>query len=117
VQGWLTRTIHELQTGGYIEPTKATLAEYLTQWLESLNGVVRPSTIIRYERHVRNHVAPAIGHIPLNKVTPLALQNLYGGKRLRDSQCTPFSACTGCCIDRSGRRSSGSSSPTTPQTQ
>jgi hypothetical protein len=26
-QDWLTQTVHELQTGGYIEPTKAMLAE------------------------------------------------------------------------------------------
>ena len=46
----LTRTLHELQTGSYIEPSTFTLAEYLERWLEAAAPTVKPNTIDRYRR-------------------------------------------------------------------
>ena len=44
----LTKTLHDLHTGAYIEPTTMTLAEYTSKWLETIRPSVRPSTRERY---------------------------------------------------------------------
>lgn len=68
-------------TGNYVEPNKTTVAQYLESWLtDAYKATVRPSTYIRNEGIIRNHVIPALGMTALPKLTPLQLQNLYGLK-------------------------------------
>ncbi len=62
---------------------KLTVAEYLERWLEdSVNGSVKPITHEGYERMVRVHISPALGHHKLVKLTPGHLQFFYQ-ERLR----------------------------------
>ena len=39
---------------------------------------IRPSTMNYYRRNIEQHIIPAIGDIPLNKLTTRDLQKLYG---------------------------------------
>lgn len=62
---------------------KLTLGEYLERWLEdSVKGSVKPITHEGYERMVRVHISPALGHHKLVKLTPGHLQFFYQ-ERLR----------------------------------
>lgn len=44
-----------------------TLEEYALRWLESLN--VRPATVTRYERELRQHIVPELGRFRLSDLT------------------------------------------------
>src|SRR5262245_27652788 len=75
LEALVAKTIHAVNTGGYVEPVKTTVNEYLTgRWLPSIAASVRESTHIRYERVVRVHVVPAVGNLTIARMTPLAIQ-------------------------------------------
>src|SRR6266498_3177660 len=74
----LTRLLREIDTGGYVEPTKITLGEYLTRWLDDYaRPNVAPTTFERYQEIVDCHLTPKLGHIPLSKLQPLDIQSYY----------------------------------------
>lgn len=73
-----------LAEGRYMEPAKVTLAEYLSQWLESYaKANVRPTTYAMYEMLIRVHIAPVLGSIPLAKLRPLDIQKFYASELSR----------------------------------
>lgn len=75
---WERETRAAIDRGDYLEPSTATVAEYLRQWLGSVANL-RPATRDRYERVVRNQLIPPLGAIPLAKLTPLHVQHFYAG--------------------------------------
>ena len=59
---------------------RLTVAEYLDQWLEAIEGSVRPRTWESYSQLVRLHLRPALGHPKLVALRPGHLQKLYAAK-------------------------------------
>ena len=80
LEALLAKTLHEVQSGTYVESTNLTVGEYLPKWLESAAATVKPATVLRYSGLIANHLAPTIGAVPLAKLSPLTLQDLYGRK-------------------------------------
>ncbi|MGB9662255.1 MAG: site-specific integrase, partial [Moorellaceae bacterium] len=77
----LTQAKAELQQGTFVEPTRLTFGEWLQVWLEEYKKpAVRPSTWASYEQTIRNHLQPALGHVPLQQLRPEQLQRLYNQK-------------------------------------
>ncbi|MEZ5351413.1 MAG: site-specific integrase [Bryobacteraceae bacterium] len=71
----MTRLLHELQTGTYIEPNKLTVKDYLLRWLSDYAKVnVAPRTFERYKAIVEQHLVPELGAIQLVKLSPLHVQ-------------------------------------------
>ena len=70
--------ISSLEDGSYVEASKATVGEYLDEWLDGLpvRGL-RTSTRLSYDINLRTLVLPRIGAVPLQKLTPAALNALY----------------------------------------
>jgi integrase len=69
----------EVDRGEFVEPSKLTLGEYLDEWLDK---AIKPprraqSTYTSYESIIRLHVKPALGHLPLQAVTPLHIERYY----------------------------------------
>lgn len=57
---------------------KYTVATWLRTWFELYaKPHIRPSTMNYYHRNIEQHIIPAIGDIPLNKLTTRDLQKLY----------------------------------------
>lgn len=74
----LTRALHEMDSGTWVEPSKQTVAEYLSgEWLPAIRATVAASTFHSYERNIALHVCPAVGSIPLSKLQPSHLNALY----------------------------------------
>lgn len=72
----------KLASPSYIPPTstqrKMTVEEYLAEWIERHGNVnLRPSTKASYESHIRNHILPCIGNVPLAQVTPAMLDDMF----------------------------------------
>ena len=73
-------------TGDYVEPSKLTLAQYLTDlWLPGIEANVRPSTYRAYRQHVELHIIPHLGAIPLQKLSGDAISGAYA-TLLRDGR-------------------------------
>ncbi len=78
----LTRALHAIEVGSLTDSRGVTVGEFLDQWLtEVVQPNVRPWTYKGYEVHVRLHLKPAIGHIPLAKLAPLHVQQLLNAKK------------------------------------
>ncbi len=60
---------------GIIAPDgRETMARYLTSWLEGVKPTIRPRSWDRYEEHVRLHLIPTLGRIPLARLSPMDVQ-------------------------------------------
>jgi len=76
---WLT----EIEKGTAVDGTKMTLGEYLDYWLENYaRHNLRATTLRMYTNAIRLHIKPALGNIPLQKLTAARLQSFYS-ERLR----------------------------------
>jgi integrase len=75
----------QLDGGSYTTPTKATVADYLRQWLQGVR--VDPGTLADYRMHVEKRLIPALGNLRAQVLTPLAIDALLrmlereGGRR------------------------------------
>lgn len=84
VDAWLVQKRHEIMdAGGALpEPSPAkqsiTLREHLEAWLrDSVEPRVAPRTLEKRVWAASNHIAPALGHLPLGKLSPRDIQGLY----------------------------------------
>ncbi|MFT7475367.1 MAG: integrase [Verrucomicrobiales bacterium] len=74
----LADLVKRMHDGDYRSPDKITLADYMTErWLPSKRTRVKASTAAAYEANIRLHITPYIGHIPLQKLQPEDLDELY----------------------------------------
>jgi integrase len=71
----------ELSRGIVIESSSLTVAELMRDWLQSHGHDLRPKTLADYEHRINLHVIPALGHIPIQKLTPAHVQNFIDAKR------------------------------------
>ena len=68
-----------LQRGLYVEPSKLSLNDFLIDhWLPAVEPGLRNSTLESYRSAIRTHVAPHLGDMRLQSVTPDELNAFYG---------------------------------------
>ena len=68
----------QVASGTYTD-VKLTIAAYLERWLGEKKRTIKPSTLEQYESCVNRSIAPVIGNVKLDKLTPLQVQNLVNG--------------------------------------
>ena len=93
----LRRLLRTLDTGEHVDPTRMTVQTWLTQWHASKRAEVTPKTHERYGEIVNNFLIPALGALPLAKLTSSQIENTYsnwatGGRR--DGKAGGLSALT-----------------------
>jgi Phage integrase, N-terminal SAM-like domain len=71
------RIVTEMRNGGYAEPERATLAQFLGRWLEHIKTQVAPRTHERYAEIVRKNLIPALGAMKLTKLQPAHISQAY----------------------------------------
>lgn len=77
VVAWLRRALFEKQQGLLIGTDRQTVAQFLQYWLdEVIVHQVRTTTLRLYALRVCNHYIPAIGRLPLGKLTPQHIQSM-----------------------------------------
>ncbi len=60
--------------GLLVEPSRLTVAAYLTKWLETHHRAVRDTTHALYEMVIRRYIVPRIGGAMLSRLTPAHLE-------------------------------------------
>ena len=74
----LSELLHQQDTGTYIQPGKAKLADYLERWLkEYVWPNLAPRTADGYEKIARHYFIPELGNIMLVNLKPEHLQQFY----------------------------------------
>jgi integrase len=77
----LTAALAEINRGEFVRPTTGTLAENLTQWLDSQADRVRPATIHTYRKLVDGRIVPGLGHVALSALDAASIEAWYGSLR------------------------------------
>lgn len=74
----LARVIEETKGLDIVRAGQYTIDQWLEVWFENYAQVkVRPSSHATYRGYIDNHIKPAIGNIPLRRLTTLDLQGFY----------------------------------------
>ena len=68
--------LSEYENGGFVEPSRLTVGEFLKTWLEHITHSVSGASFIRYEAICQNHIIPALGKAKLQKLQPLDVQKI-----------------------------------------
>jgi len=77
----LSEILHSLEHGTFTDARGRTVGDFLNQWLvEVARPRVRDWTYTGYEVHIRRHINPAIGGIPLERLTPQNIQAFLNQK-------------------------------------
>lgn len=61
-------------------PDRLTVGLYLREWLAGAAPSIRPRTFVGYEGDIRLHLEPALGAIPLTKLTPSDIRRFVADK-------------------------------------
>lgn len=78
-QAELVRLMEAVRTGAYVDPSKATLGEFLDRWERDWAATnVTPKTLERYRELLKVHVRPHLGALPVQRLQPVHLAELYG---------------------------------------
>ncbi len=75
----LNEALAALRAGTFVEPSQRTLGVFLVdEWLPAIRPPkMRPSTWLSYQKNVERHIVPALGHLPLQRLTPAQLAAFY----------------------------------------
>lgn len=73
----LTRLLRTVDTGEHVDPSRMTVGDWLTLWTDATKAEVSPKTHERYAEIVRCYLKPALGAIPLQRLTPSDIQKAY----------------------------------------
>jgi integrase len=73
----LQAALGAVRAGLPVPTDRLTVATYLDDWLTGARRALRPSTASTYERHIRLHILPALGGLPIARLRPEQLDRLY----------------------------------------
>src|SRR6516162_7596600 len=71
------KLISELESGVSIEPSKLTVRDFFERWLEHMKSQLTPRSHERYSELARKNLIPLIGNVPLTKLRPTAISQIY----------------------------------------
>jgi integrase len=73
----LRRLLHAVDTGEHVDPTRLTVQQWLSSWLDAVRVEVAPKTHERYEAIVNGFLVPTLGHFPIAKLASAHIQDAY----------------------------------------
>jgi len=78
-QDSLNEALARLREGTFVPPSQRTLGSFLLdEWLPAVRPPrVRPSTWLSYRMNAETHIIPALGHLPLQRLSPAQLTAFY----------------------------------------
>ena len=84
----MQKVLVDVDAGTYTAPSRLSLKAWLDTWLAEYNANVKPTTITSYRQHIANHIAPALGAVKLESLTPAEIQKFYNALH-RNGKKTP----------------------------
>jgi integrase len=65
-----------IEAGAPVRSDRLTVDAFLDQWLKAVGPTLRPRTLDSYRDQLRLHVRPALGHVPLARLSAPQVQSL-----------------------------------------
>lgn len=84
----LTALTAEIDKGGYFEPSKITLGQWITIYENDFMNGIKYLTKKSYIAQLETHVRPALGATKLSKLTPVMINTFYNNL-LKEGQTVP----------------------------
>ncbi len=73
----LTDALVASKHGEFVEASRITVAQYLSEWTAGLDAKVKPSTALSYRGHVEKYIVPQLGYLRLQALTPRHVDSFY----------------------------------------
>lgn len=74
----LAKFVASVEKGEYIEPSKSTFEKFVKRWLRDYaEKNLAPKTLHRYKEILNSRILPALGHLQIEKITPVHLLEFY----------------------------------------
>jgi integrase len=73
----LTEVLRDRDRGLPVVGDRQTVAEYTTNWLQTIRPTVSSTTVHKYKAQLRIHILPLIGTLKLSRLTAQHLQTVY----------------------------------------
>jgi integrase len=87
----LAQLLVQVASGGGVPPSRLLTRDFLSRWLDDYAaGAVTERTLQNYRGMVRKHLVPALGHIPLARLSAQTIQG-YLSTTLRAATLSPTS--------------------------
>ena len=80
----LRKATSEVDSGDYLDPNKMKVREWLNTWKDTYCQSIKHSTLIQYEGYIKNYLVPSLGAVPLNKLTPMLVQQMVNKLSKKD---------------------------------
>ena len=78
-QAELTRLVASSNVGTYVDPDKSNSRRILARWERDWAATnLTGKTVERYQQLIKHQIIPRIGELPVQKIRPTHLQELYG---------------------------------------
>jgi integrase len=74
---WIREMLNQIDEGLTYSNSKLTLAQYIQEWLVSVENTLRPSTFKQYTQYAKNHITPYLGKLRLIDLRPDHIQKRY----------------------------------------
>ncbi len=71
----LVEVENSLNKGLYFEPSNTPFGLFLTDWFKTKRNMIGDQTAKLYHGYLKNRIIPALGEIPVSKLTTLHIQN------------------------------------------
>ncbi len=72
-----TELLSQLDAGTLVSPSHQDLGSFLREWLVSVESRLRHSTWASYRDLIETHIAPQLGHLQLQALTPNQINGFY----------------------------------------
>ena len=87
--------IREIEKGYYVTDSKITISEWIDTWLEVyIIPNVSPTTLARYQSMIKLYIKPIIGHMQVQQLNTLAVQNWVNSLKISPASGKPMAAAT-----------------------
>jgi integrase len=73
----MRRLLRTIDDGSHVDPTRMTVGQWLTRWLDAMQAEVSPKSHERYSEVVGNFLIPELGALPIVKLAPAHIQKAY----------------------------------------
>ena len=77
---WVKTMLAQIDGGMNWQGTRVTLAEYMQEWLKTVQNTVKPKTIEQYIQVSNQHILPMLGKYKLKDLRPDRIQAFYNRK-------------------------------------
>ena len=77
----LRELVGDVEKGGFVEPSRITVGEWLSTWFKSHRESLKPRTRETYLHVLESHLRPGLGSIALQRLTSINIEHYYQTKR------------------------------------